>query len=202
MIEITTTNGYVTFVDDCDADLALMKWHGNVRPELGKVYVMGFVMEDDKRRVLKLHRVIASRMEGRELDRREDVDHLDDDPLNNCRSNLRAATRTQNRMNTKLQRNNTSGFKGVSPDKRTGKWIARLAINGKLTHLGVFDKPEAAHRRYCEAAIEHYGPYANDGTRPLRLADAPVATRQLPLFGDMEAMRDVTPVAAPETEAA
>jgi hypothetical protein len=186
MIEITTTNGYVAVVDDCDADLAQFTWYGNVRPELNKVYVMGFVMEDGHRRGIKLHRVIASRMEGRALERREDVDHWDDNPLNNLRSNLRLATRAQNRMNTKLQRNNTSGYKGVNLDKRTGKWVARMVINGTLTHLGVFDTPEAAHERVIESAILHHGEFANDGTRPLRLADAPVATRQLSLF-DLEA---------------
>jgi hypothetical protein len=50
----------------------------------------------------------------------------------------------------------------------------------------VHETPEAAHSAYCEAANRYFGEFANDGTRPLRLADAPVATRQLSLF-DLEA---------------
>ncbi len=53
--------------------------------------------------------------------------------------------------NTGLQANNTSGFKGVSWDKRIGKWVAHIQHNRKQTNLGSFDTKEEAYAAY-EAA--------------------------------------------------
>lgn len=54
------------------------------------------------------------------------IDHIDGDKQNNNPSNLRLATNQDNQRNVKIQRNNTSGFKGVSYEKNRNKWKASI----------------------------------------------------------------------------
>ena len=72
-----------------------------------------------------------------------DVDHIDGNPLNNSRSNLRLATKQQNRYNTKLAKNNKLGVKGVNMTP-AGKFIAYLSIFGKQSYLGTYKTIEEA----------------------------------------------------------
>lgn len=86
------------------------------------------------------------------------VDHIDRDPLNNRKSNLRRCTSNDNARNKGMQRNNTSGYKGVS---RCGnKWRACIAVDGKNRHIGLFPTPEEAAQAYNAKAIELHGEYA------------------------------------------
>lgn len=88
------------------------------------------------------------------------VDHRDLNGLNNRWTNLRAATKTQNAGNTRLQPTNKTGFKGVSTYGTTGRFRANICIFGKQTWLGAYDTAEEAHAAYVAAAIEHYGEFA------------------------------------------
>lgn len=91
-----------------------------------------------------------------------DVDHEDGDKTNNAIKNLRLATPSENAANAhKLRRNNTSGFRGVSFYKLTGRWTAKINVNRRLRHLGYFDSAEAAARAYDRAAITHFGQFAS-----------------------------------------
>ena len=94
-----------------------------------------------------------------------EVEHIDRNPLNNQRANLRPATRAQNQRNRNNFKNNTSGYKGVSYIKRKPPlrkpWRARIRIDGVLKGLGYFDSAEAAAMRYDEVAIESWGEYAS-----------------------------------------
>lgn len=51
----------------------------------------------------------------------------------------------------RMRVDNSSGFKGVGFHSRTGKWHARILINGVRRWLGFFDTPEAASVAYEEA---------------------------------------------------
>lgn len=82
-----------------------------------------------------LHRIIAERVG---LDCSDQIDHIDGDKENNHRSNLRSATRSQNAMNRKKHSDNTSGHTGVYYHKASKKWCARINVNGKRVHLGLF----------------------------------------------------------------
>jgi hypothetical protein len=87
------------------------------------------------------------------------VDHIDGNGLNNRRSNLRLATVAQNQHNKKLQKNNKSGFKGVSFRQDRNNWVARIGINSKYICLGSFDTPELAHLAYCKASMRLHGEF-------------------------------------------
>jgi hypothetical protein len=90
----------------------------------------------------------------------EQIDHINGDPTDNRWKNLRPATPSQNLGNSRHRRNNTSGFKGVYWHRPTGEWRARIMINRRNIHLGLFDTPEAAHAAYLTAAQKHFGEFA------------------------------------------
>lgn len=89
------------------------------------------------------------------------VDHIDGDPLNNQKSNLRVCSFAENRMNLSMNPRNTSGFKGVffagPPHSR---WRATIGLNGKRIYLGQFLDPIIAAEKYDEAAVKFFGPFA------------------------------------------
>jgi hypothetical protein len=89
-----------------------------------------------------------------------EIDHIDGDRLNNRISNLREATSSENKRNTRKRSNNTSGFKGVSFDKSKKLWTAQIATNRKYIHIGRFKTPEAAYEAYCAAAERLHGDFA------------------------------------------
>jgi hypothetical protein len=72
------------------------------------------------------------------LTKENDIDHIDKNPLNNKRKNLRTANRAQQIQNRGLNRNNTSGIIGVCFDSRINKWTAYITTNRKRIHLGSF----------------------------------------------------------------
>jgi hypothetical protein len=82
-----------------------------------------------------------------------EVDHSDNNKLNNRWSNLRLASRSQNERNKSLTSRNKSGFKGVSWDPLRGKWKAQIGLPTGNKFLGRFDCPKKAHAAYC-AAVE------------------------------------------------
>lgn len=88
------------------------------------------------------------------------VDHQNLDGLFNCRANLRVATRPQNGWNCPRPRTNTSGYKGVTRNPKSGKYSAGIKVNGKQLYLGHFDNPVDAARAYDEAAHRHHGAFA------------------------------------------
>ena len=76
------------------------------------------------------------------------LDHKDQDKGNNRIDNLRLSTNKQNQENTGEWSTNTSGFKGVSWNKRDRKWQAKITHNGVAINLGHFNTPEEASMAY------------------------------------------------------
>ena len=87
-------------------------------------------------------------------------DHRNGNGLDNRRKNLRACNVQQNKANSRLPKNNTSGFKGVYWEKKLKKWGALIRVNGKAIYLGYnLDKAGAA-RRYNQAAYKYFSEFA------------------------------------------
>lgn len=147
MAEITTTNGYTVIVDDADhAWAAGISWYGQVHKG-GRVYA-------NNRSRGAMHRLLLGI-----TDRRVHVDHKNGNGLDNRRENIRPATPSQNLQNTKRSRRNTSGYKGVSFDRRTKSFAARIMVGGKNVHLGRFKTAEEARDAYDWAVAMHRGEF-------------------------------------------
>lgn len=86
------------------------------------------------------------------------VDHKDLRRSNNRLSNLRNCDISENLMNAKAHRDNTSGFKGVTRNKK--RWSASIQARGESKYLGTFDTPELAHAAYAQAAAQFHGEFA------------------------------------------
>lgn len=102
------------------------------------------------------HRIIWKMKTG--ADAPFSIDHIDRDRLNNRFVNLRAATQSENGMNSKLPKNNTSGVKGVYWGQ--GKWRAQISKHRKCFALGGFDRLEDAAAAVAAARTVYHGEFA------------------------------------------
>jgi hypothetical protein len=105
-----------------------------------------------------LHRLIAARLG---LDLSSDIDHRNQNKLDNRHCNLRPATRTQNFANRRKYRNNKSGFKNVFWSRQKQRWQGEIAKGGKQHHVGFYDTPEEAYAACQRKAFELFGEFAS-----------------------------------------
>ncbi len=123
-------------------------------------YHMVVLMQDKRKSTKKIHRLVA-RAFLLNPDNKPQVDHIDNNPLNNNLINIRWATRSENNQNTTKRSNNTSGTKGVCWSEKNQKWRAYITINGKQINLGSFiNKDEAVNIR-IQRAKDEFGEYIN-----------------------------------------
>lgn len=87
-------------------------------------------------------------------------DHIDRNPFNNRKYNLRPATVEENSKNKNVRIDNSSGFIGVAWDESTCKWIAYVQINKNNTHLGYFANKVDAIVARLNAEAKYYGEFA------------------------------------------
>jgi hypothetical protein len=130
-------------IDEDDAKMVLVcRWHLTRGG-----YVAG---KPGTRTNTLLHRFILGAAPGLQ------VDHINGNPLDNRRANLRLCdrfTNAQNRQNG--DKRSTTGVRGVSYDKRKGKFRAVVWAYGKQNHLGHFDSIEAAARVASDYRRDH-----------------------------------------------
>ncbi len=88
------------------------------------------------------------------------VDHKYGDRLDNRKSELRFGTQQQNTCNAAIRSHNTSGYKGVSWNKRAKKWAAYITSLGIRNHLGLFLNKEDAAMAYANEAKRLHGEFA------------------------------------------
>lgn len=144
--EVRLSDGSLARIDIADIPLVDGRlWH---RREFkrGHSYAVGGAM-------ILMHRLIAGAGKG------EQVDHADNDGLNNRRNNLRLCTHAENCRNTNKRPGCSSRFKGVSLT-RSGKYQAQIEKNGTIIRLGTFRDEEKAARQYDSAARVLFGRFA------------------------------------------
>ena len=115
----------------------------------------GYIKTNMNGKNTKLHRFILDITDSQIL-----IDHIDRNPLNNQKSNLRICDRSENVINAGLCTSNKSGFKGVSYDKTREIWLATICVNSKKIYLGRYKIKETAARAYDRAAIKYFGEFA------------------------------------------
>ena len=96
---------------------------------------------------------------------KQQVDHEDQNKLNNSPDNLRDIDQFENMKNGPLQRNNKSGHTGVSWNKNAHKWVAYIRHGGKRLQLGYFHKKSDAIAAREKANVK-YGYHENHGRVP------------------------------------
>lgn len=137
-------------VEAADSDLAAYRWFISSRYAARRNSV-------NPKEPLFVHRIVLERKIGRPMNPGMHVDHINGDPLDNRRENLREVTPTQNMWNSCRQSNNTSHYTGVSLTQE-GKYIARFGSDGKL--LGSFKTALDASFCYDRVALDRWGEFA------------------------------------------
>ena len=89
--------------------------------------------------LVKAHRVVLSRMIGRELVKGEECDHINGNKLDSRRENLRLVDRFGNMQNRRL-----GPYRGTHWNKKDKRWRAVVKHKGKSYHLGNFKCREKA----------------------------------------------------------
>jgi hypothetical protein len=154
MKTIPLTTGEIAFVDDEDYErVSLFDWYA-LRVTENLVYAVRVIPAARGKQTLEfMHRYIMNAAKG------EIIDHRDGNGLNNSRTmNLRRCSHAENMRNSKVHRNNTSGYRGVSRSKHGFR--AYLSVNGKTIHAGYFKSPIDAARKYDAKAREQFGEFA------------------------------------------
>ena len=82
------------------------------------------------------------------------IDHINSNPLDNRKCNLRECTHQLNRLNNIIPSNNTSGFAGVRWSDNRKKWEVEIRANNKRSHLGRYSLQEdAVYARYIAEVL-------------------------------------------------
>ena len=115
-------------------------------------YVIG---RGEDKKLVSLHRYIMD-YSGDNF-----VDHINNNPLDNRKCNLRIITPQQNSQNKTSNKNGTSKYIGVSWNTKYELWVANITLNGKVKYLGRFDEEIEAAKIRDKATIEHYGEFGN-----------------------------------------
>ncbi len=145
MKQIPLSKGQYALIDDNDYPLLVnYSWHYNTK---GYAYYSKSMTEK-----VSMTSMIMNPPKGYE------VDHIDRNPLNNQRYNLRIVTHQQNCHNRSKPKRGNSPYVGV--EFQDGNWSAFLTINGKYTYLGQFPTASIAALARDMWEVYYHGKYA------------------------------------------
>jgi hypothetical protein len=103
---------------------------------------LGYVVIKLKDKQYKAHRLAWLYIYGKWP--KDQIDHINGNKSDNKINNLREVNQSQNNFNRKLQKNNTTGVKGVTFNKAVKKWQVSFKINKNPMYFGVFENFEFA----------------------------------------------------------
>lgn len=152
---ITLSNGERTKVDFVDFfRFAVYKWTASSSGN--GTYATSRRGGKPNSKLVKLHREIMNAPVGLE------VDHINGDPLDNRRSNLRLCSRQQNsQAKHRKCATATSRYRGVSWNSNNQTWKAQIGHNSRRIHIGEFDDEIEAAKAYDAKARELFGEWAS-----------------------------------------
>lgn len=149
---VTLTKGYEAVIDATDVPLvASFNWCA--KPDCNTVYAIRADRSSGKHTTLLMHRELMKADDGIE------IDHINGNGLDNRRRNLRFSTKSQNQMNQRLSKANTSGVKGVHFLKSDKKFQAYIKANGKRINLGTHATQEEARLARIAASSALHGDF-------------------------------------------
>ena len=150
---------------DYNPDTGILTWKKSNNNGLKVGQEAGRISSDGYRDLLfnkerwQVNRIVYYMYHG--LDPLENqVDHKNHDRADNRIKNLRLANLSQNKRNSRVYKNNSSGVTGVYWYSKTQKWIANITkIKGEHKHLGYFINKEDAIQAREEAEIKYFGEF-------------------------------------------
>lgn len=161
------TPSYEEFSAALALEDGLLFWkigYGKAKPGeiAGVLNKQGYFRIGYKQKTYLSHRVVWLLTYGKWPEGR--LDHKDGNPKNNAIANLRVATPSQNRANTRKNPNTSSPYVGVVLHKKSGRFQAQC----RRRYLGIFSSPEEAARAYDAYAKQQFGEFAklNFGSQP------------------------------------
>jgi hypothetical protein len=117
-------------------------------------YIHGYLAPNWNGPRMLLHRLVMNAPAG------VGVDHINGNPLDNRKCNLRLANQQQNMRNAKkFTRKCSSRYKGVC-FKQGKYWQAYIGVDRKQIHIGYFGAEEEAAKAYDRRALELFGEFA------------------------------------------
>ena len=148
--------------DYCDGELfwKIARQKIQIGAKAGTLTNHGYLQTSINAKKYKNHRIIFLMFYGYLP---EFIDHIDGNRSNNHIDNLREATVAQNQHNRLIQKNNTSGVKGVYWYKATQKWRVQLQVNGKVKSFGLYHDIEVAKFIAETMRYKYHGAFANHG---------------------------------------
>lgn len=158
MPEITLSKGCFATVDDEDVEF-LIRWKWCLLGNGGYAIRWSSRAKGIKKQAVFMHREIFFR-QNPTADTSMEVDHRDQNKLNNRRDNLRLCTNSQQCQNKKIRSHNKSGYIGVSWHKHMKLWRATVCVNGKQTTAGYYDNARDAALKRDELARMVHGEFA------------------------------------------
>jgi hypothetical protein len=141
-----------------DSNTGLFTWikknSGKYKQFAGWIESKGYVEICISQKRLKAHRWAWFYVHGKLP---EQIDHINGIKSDNRLCNLRLVNTKQNHENRGKQKNNTTGFKGVT--KRGNKFVAQITHNKKNIYIGIFESAELAGNAYNKKAQEIFTHY-------------------------------------------
>ena len=154
------TQGRHAKVDNEDWDyLRRWKWYASCKGKRGQYYGCRTLRKGETGSRCRLLHYEVLRLR-QPLGGGKVIDHINRDPLDCRKGNLRICTHRENLRNQRPQRRGTSQYRGVYFQRRKGKWTAKIKYEGKSKYLGLFKTEYQAMLIYNGAAMRYFGLFA------------------------------------------